>query len=103
MAPSLTPQNFYWFFNNQPIVTNADITISNANNLAQDITSAVIVNHAHFTNAGTYSLRIANGVGSTVSSNANLTVLVPPNVVIYFVPSGIALNANGFQIQLFGP
>lgn len=104
VAPSLTPQNFHWFFNGQPVVTNADITVSNTINLALDIISVLVVNNANSNNAGIYSLRITNGVGSAVSSNATLTVqsLTITNP-IYFVTSGIGLSANGFQIQLSGP
>jgi hypothetical protein len=104
VAPSLTPQNFHWFFNDQPVVTNADITVSNTINLALDIISVLVVSHANSNNAGIYSLRITNGVGSAVSSNATLTVLAPAITnAIYFVTSGLALNADGFQIQLSGP
>jgi hypothetical protein len=102
VAPSLTPQKFYWFFNGQPIVSNADITVSNGINLALDIISALVVNNASSSNAGIYSLRITNGVGSAVSSNATLTVL-SPTATIYFVTSGIGFSADGFQIQLSGP
>ncbi|MDE3067404.1 MAG: immunoglobulin domain-containing protein [Verrucomicrobiota bacterium] len=104
VAPSLTPQNFYWFFNGQPVVTNADITVSNTINLALDIVSALVVNNANSNYTGVYSLRITNGVGSAVSSNATLTVL-PLTITnsIYFVTSGLALTVNGFQIQLSGP
>lgn len=104
VSPSITPQQFYWFFNGQPVVTNADITVSNATNLALDIICALVVYHADSTNAGVYSLRITNGVGSTVSSNANLTVQIPTITnTIYFVSSGLALSADGFRIQLAGP
>jgi hypothetical protein len=104
VAPSLTPQNFFWFFNGHPVATNALITVSNNVNLALDIISALVVRNANSTNAGIYSLRITNGVGSTVSSNATLTVQSPTITnAIYFVPSGLALGANGFQIELSGP
>jgi Immunoglobulin I-set domain len=104
VAPSLTPQNFYWFFNGQPVVTNADITVSNTINLALDFISALVIHNANSNNAGIYSLRITNGVGSAVSSNATLTVQFPTITnAIYFVTSGLALGANGFQVQLSGP
>lgn len=104
VAPSLTPQNFYWFFNGQPIVTNANLTVSNAVDVVLGIISAVVVHDVHPDNAGIYSLRITNGVGYAVSSNATLTVLSQPSTnVIYFVTSGLAFEANGFRMQLFGP
>ena len=104
VAPSLTPQNFYWFFNGQPVVTNANITVSNKVNLALEIISALVVRNANSNNAGIYLLRITNGVGSAASSNATLTVQSPTITnAIYFLPSGLALSANGFQIQLSGP
>jgi hypothetical protein len=104
VAPSLTPQSFYWFFNGQPMVTNADVTVSNTVNLALDIISAVVVHNANSNQAGIYSLRITNGVGSVVSSNATLTVLtLTITNALYFVTSGIGLNVNGFHLQLSGP
>lgn len=103
VAPSLTPQHFYWFFNGQPIVSNAGITVSNYINLTLDIVSVLVVNHANPTNAGVYSLRITNGVGSAVSSSATLTVLSLTITNATFVTSGIGLSASGFQIQLSGP
>jgi len=103
VVPSLTPQNFYWFFNGHPVVTNADITVSNSVNLSLDIISALVVRNASSNTAGVYSLRITNGVGSAVSSNATLAVLSLAVTNVYFVTSGIGLGANGFQIQLSGP
>jgi hypothetical protein len=104
VSPTLTPQKFYWFFNGRPIVTNANIMVINTNDLALDIINALVIGKAGSTNAGVYSLRITNGVGSAVSSNATLTVqsLTITNT-IYFVSSGIALSVNGFQIQISGP
>ena len=104
VAPSLTPQKFYWFFQGQPIVTNAGIVVSNTFDLALDIVSALVIVNADSTNAGSYSLRLTNGVGSAVSSNATLTVLSSTTTnVLLFVTSGIELSANGFQLQLSGP
>jgi len=103
VAPSLTPQNFYWFFNGHPVVTNADVTVSNSVNLSLDLISALVVHNANSNQAGIYSLRITNGVGSAVSSNSTLAVLSLTITNIYFVPSGIGLGANGFQILLSGP
>jgi len=103
VAPSLTPQNFYWFFNGHPVVTNPDITVSNTFDLALDITSALIVQNANSNDAGVYSLRITNGVGFAVSSDATLTVRSLTITNVSFVTSGIGLNAMGFQIQLSAP
>jgi hypothetical protein len=104
VAPSLTPQNFYWFFNGQPVVTNVNLVVSNTVNLALDVICALVVRNANPTNAGIYSLRITNGVGSAVSSNATLTVQSSTITnAIYFVNSGLALGADGFRIQLSGP
>jgi immunoglobulin I-set domain protein len=104
VAPSLTPQSFYWFFNGLPVVTNAAISVSNVITLELDINSAVVVSSAQSTNAGSYSLRITNGVGFAISSAATLTVL-PAAITnaFYFVTSGIGMTVNGFQIQLSGP
>lgn len=102
VAPSLTPQNFHWFFNGRPVVTNAEIMVSNTVNFALDIISVLVVDNASSNNAGIYSLRITNGVGSAVSSNAILTVS-SPTISIHFVTAGLGLTAAGFQIQLSGP
>lgn len=103
VSPSLTPQNYYWFFNGQPVATNADITVSNTFNLALDIVSALVIKNVSATNAGIYSLRITNGVGSAVSSNATLTVLSLVITNVNFAASGLILSVNGFQMQLSGP
>lgn len=104
VATSVTPQNFYWFFNGQPMVTNPNVTVSNTLTLTLDILSEVVVGTANSTNAGIYSLRITNGVGFAVSSNATLTVLSSTTTnVLLFVTSGIELSANGLQLQLSGP
>lgn len=104
VAPSLTPQKFYWFFNGQPIATNSDLTVSNATNLALDFITALIVSHASSNRAGIYSLRVTNGIGAAVSSNATLVVLSQSITnVIYFVGSGIGLGADGFRLELSGP
>ena len=104
VAPSLTPQNFYWFFNGQPVVTNSNLTVSNSTTLTLDILSAVVVQTANSTNAGSYSLRLTNGVGFAVSTNATLTVLSSATTnLLVFVTSGIELSANGFHLQLVGP
>src|SRR6267378_2163821 len=47
MAPSLTPQKFYWFFNGRPIATNADLIVSNKVNLSLDIISALVIHNAN--------------------------------------------------------
>ena len=104
VIPSLTPQKFYWFYNGRPIVTNAGITVSNTTDLALDIISVLVISQASSSNAGVYSLRITNGIGSAVSSNATLAVQSSTITnTIHFVSSGLALSADGFQIQLSGP
>lgn len=59
-----TPLSWQWFFNNLPIVnaTNSSLVLSN-------VTPA---------NAGNYFAVVANDFGSAASSNATLTVIVPP-------------------------
>lgn len=104
VAPSITPQKYYWFFNDQPVSTNALIVVSNAIDSQLNIVCTLAIFNANSTNAGTYSLRITNGVGSTVSSNAVLTVLsTTVSNVINIIGPGTGMTTNGFKVLLSGP
>jgi hypothetical protein len=66
-ATGTAPLSYRWYFNTNTALsgaTNASFTLSSAQS----------------TNAGTYSVIITNLAGSVTSSNATLTVLVPPSI-----------------------
>ena len=64
-ASGTAPLLYQWFFNNTSIAGATDSTLSFA---------------AQTTNAGTYSVIVSNLLGSMPSSNAVLTVIVPPTI-----------------------
>jgi hypothetical protein len=60
------------------------------------------------TNAGVFSVRINNGIGSVTSSAATLIVLLPSNPdpqsnTVSFVSTETGMVAGGFKLQLSGP
>jgi sugar lactone lactonase YvrE len=65
-AAGTAPLSYQWLFNDAPI--------SSANASGYTLTSA------QSTNAGSYSVVVSNSAGSVTSSNALLTVLVPPTI-----------------------
>ena len=79
------PFGYQWYFNTNILLlnqTNASLTILNA----------------QFTNAGTYSVTIANSAGSTNSAFATLTVLPPVAPAITVQPKNFT-NVVGFNAQ----
>jgi hypothetical protein len=102
-AVSLTSMKFYWLFNNQPVPT-ATTTVVNVNVPLVGTVSTLTVSNVCSANAGTYSVRIVNGVGSGTSSNATLIVLANTvSNVLNIVSTGTGMTANGFKILLSGP
>ena len=101
-ATGVTPLNYQWYFNSAALTgaTNATLNLTNVQT----------------GNAGTYNVVITNTPGSLTSSNAVLTVLVPPTVSItnpvnnssFTVPTNITINATASgnsgtvtQVQFF--
>ena len=78
------PFLYQWTFN-QANITNA----TNA---------TLILNNVQLTNAGTYAVMISNIIGSTTSSNANLTVYAVP-IITSFSP---AAGAAGSSVTISG-
>jgi hypothetical protein len=67
--------------------------ILNRTNLAGATDSSLTLTNVQSTNAGNYRVSVANVVGSTVSSNALLTVNLPPTVSIVSPLNGSVLLA----------
>jgi uncharacterized repeat protein (TIGR03803 family) len=81
------PFNYQWRFNS--------VNILNATNAIYAI-QAIATN-----NTGNYSVVITNSAGSVTSSNALLTVLVPPSVALQFLAGYPLLNLNGMLSNNF--
>ena len=64
---SLVPPNYQWYFN--------------SNSLAGATNSSLIIANVQPTNVGYYFVKVGNPAGGAISSNALLTVIVPPVIV----------------------
>jgi hypothetical protein len=73
-AVSLTSMNFNWLFNGQP-VSSANSRVVNIVVPSVGTVSTLTVSNLIPANAGNYSVRVVNGVGSVTSSNAALSVI----------------------------
>ena len=106
-AVSLTSMKFYWLFNGQPIPTTNSAVVNVAVPLVGTV-STLTLNSVSPASAGTYSVKIVNGVGSVTSHDAVLVVLTSTvsNVVsnvVNIVSAGTGLTPAGFKLQLSGP
>lgn len=81
------PFNYQWRFNSANIL--------NATNAIYAIQAIVA------TNTGNYSVIVTNSAGSVTSSNALLTVLVPPTLALQFLAGYPVLNLNGMLSNNF--
>ena len=79
-ATGTLPLSYQWWFNT-------------TNRLAAATNASLTVTNAQTTNAGNYSVIITNVAGSAISSNALLTVLVPP--IITQQPLNVTTNVGG--------
>jgi len=81
------PFNYQWRFNsgNIPNATNSNYTIQTVGT----------------NNAGNYSVVVTNSSGSVTSSNALLTVIVPPTMALQFLAGYPLLNLNGMLSNNF--
>ncbi|HWN95273.1 MAG TPA: immunoglobulin domain-containing protein [Methylomirabilota bacterium] len=89
------PFNIQWRFNGTPLVDNDSISGANTTTLTLTEVEAI--------RAGSYSVVISNAVGNITSSNATLTVLVPPSIVSH--PSDRTVNegaAVSFTVNATG-
>ena len=81
------PFNYQWLFNNTNI-----LNATNAIYMIQAVTT---------NNDGNYSVVITNLAGNVTSSNALLTVLVPPTMSLQFLAGYPLLNLNGMLSNNF--
>jgi hypothetical protein len=82
------PFGYQWFFNgaNLPGATNP-----------------LVIANAGSAQAGTYQLRVTNAVGSTTSSIASLTVIIPPSITTDLLSQTVAVGSNTtFQVAVAG-
>lgn len=84
-ANGVPPFVFEWCFNGTPVASSAPGTNY----------SAYTLTNIRANQAGNYSVVVVNEYGSLTSSNALLTVIVPPSLVLEFVASYPLLNLNG--------
>ncbi len=106
-AVSLTSMRFYWLYNGLPVSTT-NTTVVNVVVPLVGTVSTLTINNVSAANAGSYSVRIVNGVGSVTSHDAVLVVLTSTvsNVVsnvVNIVSAGTGLTPAGFKLQLSGP
>jgi len=84
------PMSFQWYFNSMPLVDDGRITGS--------ATASLSISNITTADAGSYMLAATNFLGSANSSNAVLTVLVPPSISLQpigrSVPPGLPTTFN---------
>ena len=90
VVASGTPMLFYqWRFN--------------GTNLSGATLSSYTRNNLQSSNAGSYSVFITNGVGPATSSNAVLTVIVPPTIVVQPADTGVGSGMSAtFSVTAVG-
>ena len=89
------PLNFQWFKNGLPLADGGNISGAAANILKLSALATA--------DAGNYSVRVGNLVGSVASSNATLTVLVPPAITAQPANQSVTLsNAATFSVSATG-
>ncbi len=97
---SLTTPSFTWLFNGKPISASANVTVVSLPLLG---TSTLTISNVSSANAGSYAVRVNNGLTST-SGGATLVVLSNPvPEVVNIVSTGTGMTAGGFKLQLSGP
>jgi hypothetical protein len=100
-AISISSMKFYWLLNGQPVPTNDTSVLNVVVPLTGTISTLTVKNVSA---SGTYSVKVMNGVGSVMSSNAPLVVVgsIVSNV-LSIVSSGTGMIASGFKLQLSVP
>jgi hypothetical protein len=103
-AVSLTSMTFNWRFNGK---TAPSAQVSNVVVPLVGTVSTITLSNVSAANAGNYSVKVANAVGTVDSSNALLVVL---NTTVSNVLSGVSLLTSqcgmtngGFRLQMLKP
>jgi hypothetical protein len=73
----------------------------NGNNLLNATNAAYVIQALGATNTGSYSVIVTNLAGSVTSSNALLTVIVPPTVALELLAGYPLLNLEGMLSSNF--
>jgi alpha-tubulin suppressor-like RCC1 family protein len=85
------PMNFQWYFNGTPLMDDGI-------HVAGSLTSSLILSNVTTADAGSYTLAVTNFLGSTNSTAAVLTVLVPATITTQpvgrSVPPGLPTTFN---------
>ncbi len=92
-SSSTIPLSYQWYFNGMNLSAGA-------------INASLTLTNVQLTNAGNYSAVVTNAIGSVASSNALLTVLVPPSVSLigpadgsrFVAPTNITFLASAAAI-----
>ena len=107
---SLTSLKLTWYCNGSRVSSSSKYSIANVNVPLVGTVSTLTITGVSSNDAGSYSLRATNAVGSAVSSNATLIVqnlinTVVTNVVnvVSFVSAETSMTVDGFRIKLSGP
>ncbi len=75
----------------------------NGTNIAAATLSSYTRNNIRAADAGSYSVTITNGVGSTNSANAVLTVMIPPTIMVQPDDTGVGSGMNAtFSVTAVG-
>ena len=73
----------------------------NSTNLLNATNAAYVIQAAGATNTGNYSVVVTNSAGSVTSSNAFLTVIVPPTLALQLWANYPRLNLSGMLSSNF--
>jgi uncharacterized repeat protein (TIGR01451 family) len=78
VASGTAPLSYQWSLNGTPLTgaTSSALTLNNGPS-----SSTLTLNNVQTTDAGTYTVEVANVAGSITSAGATLTVLVPPTIL----------------------
>jgi len=87
--------NYHWLFNGN--------TITGTNNNAGDNNPTLILNNVDSQQEGTYSVRIDNQFGNTLSAGASLFVSSPPEIATPPIPTSANFGGNAtFSVSATG-
>jgi hypothetical protein len=100
-AISISSMKFYWLLNGQPVPTTNTSVVNVVVPFVGTVSTLTVKN---VSSSGTYSVKVMNGVGSVMSSNAPLVVLGNTvSNVLSIVSSGTGMITSGFKLNLSVP